>query len=146
MTTSPEPTPEDVPGNRYRCNCGWSHTVREDAEGCREDTDVILLHIRSEHPQIAAAARAEAAPETVSDQEAGRRLGAAVDLARDSERERVIRYRAERFKAFQARADQERDFLKDHVVVAVRDEGMSELQASKLAGVTRQTVRAWLGK
>jgi hypothetical protein len=143
MTTSPAPTPEDVTGNRYRCNCGWSHTVREDAEGCREDTDVILLHIDMEHPEIGARAEAMAEAEVVSG------LRPVVLPARsdsDPRWEEAIRYRAERFKAFQARADEQRELLKDRVIDAVTEGGMAEAEAARLAGVTRMTVRAWLGK
>lgn len=56
-----------------------------------------------------------------------------------------IAYFAKREKAFQARADSERSRLRDCVVRAVQM-GMSELEASKLAGVTRGTVRTWCGK
>lgn len=143
MTTSPVPTPEDVPGNRYRCNCGWSHTVRDldtDADGCHEDTETILLHIRTEHPEISAAARESARSEemrpvrTVTEEEDP--VGYLTT---------VMRYRAARFAAFDAKAKDARRSLRDVVVEAV-GLGMSELEASKLAGVTRQTVRSWVGK
>lgn len=58
---------------------------------------------------------------------------------------RSIGYFSEREKAFQKRADHERLQLRDCVVRAVQM-GMSELEASKVAGVTRQTVRTWCGK
>lgn len=140
MTTSPEPTPEDVPGNRYRCDCGWSHTVREDSEGCREDTEMILAHIRIEHPEISAAAKESARSEEMR----------AVRTFTEEEDpvgylSTVIRYRAARFAAFDAKAKDARRSLRDVVVEAV-GLGMSELEASKLAGVTRQTVRSWVGK
>ena len=140
MTTSPAPTPEDVPGNRYRCNCGWSHTVREDSEGCTEDTETILLHIRTEHPEISAAAKESA---RASEMKPVRTVTEEEDPV--GYLSTVMRYRAARFAAFDAKAKEARRSLRDVVVEAV-GRGMSELEASKLAGVTRQTVRSWVGK
>lgn len=57
-----------------------------------------------------------------------------------------IEYFAKREKALRAAADAERSQLRDCVVTAVTVHRMSELEASKLAGVTRQTVRTWCGK
>jgi hypothetical protein len=57
-----------------------------------------------------------------------------------------IEYFSKREKALREKADSERTQLRDCVVAAVTVHGMSELEASKLAGVTRQTVRAWVGK
>lgn len=59
---------------------------------------------------------------------------------------RSIAYFSQREKAFREKADAERSKLRDCVVSAVKVHGMSELEASKLAGVTRQTVRTWCGK
>lgn len=56
-----------------------------------------------------------------------------------------IAYFGKREKALRTSADAERTQLRDCVVRAVQA-GMSELEASKLAGVTRQTVRSWCGK
>jgi transposase len=44
-----------------------------------------------------------------------------------------------------ARLARSRDDLADLVQLAVRN-GMSEVEAARHAGVTRMTVRAWLGK
>lgn len=43
------------------------------------------------------------------------------------------------------RADEATVTLRDAVAEAVAD-GMTEVDAAKLAGVTRMTIRAWLGK
>ena len=59
---------------------------------------------------------------------------------------RSIEYFSKREKAFREQADAERTKLRDCVISAVTVHGMSELEASKLAGVTRQTVRTWVGK
>lgn len=57
-----------------------------------------------------------------------------------------IAYFATRKQTFQQKADAEQVQLRDSVVAAVTVHGISELEASKLAGVTRETVRRWLGK
>jgi hypothetical protein len=59
---------------------------------------------------------------------------------------RTIQYFAKREKALREQAEIERGKLRDCVVSAVTVHRMSELEASKLAGVTRQTVRTWVGK
>jgi hypothetical protein len=59
---------------------------------------------------------------------------------------RSIEYFAKREKAFREQAERERSKLRDCIVSAVTVHGMSELEASKLGGVTRQTVRTWVGK
>lgn len=56
-----------------------------------------------------------------------------------------IEYFSKREKAFREQADLERIRLRDCVRRAVQS-GMSELEASKLSGVTRGTVRTWIGK
>ena len=57
-----------------------------------------------------------------------------------------IEYYGQRFRTFQEKADLERQQLRHKVINAIAAGYVSELQASKLAGVTRQTVRSWLGK
>ena len=52
---------------------------------------------------------------------------------------------AKRYASDRARAKRSRDNLRDLVYLATRD-GMTEVEAHKLAGVTRMTIRAWLGK
>jgi transposase len=59
---------------------------------------------------------------------------------------RSIEYFSKREKALREKADSERSKLRDCVVSAVTVHGISELEASRLAGVTRQTVRTWVGK
>ena len=68
-------------------------------------------------------ARAEWAPDELADLEA---LGAARHLAYEH-------------------AESITDLLRDAVADAVRG-GMSEVEAARLSGVTRMTVRSWLGK
>lgn len=58
---------------------------------------------------------------------------------------RSIEYFARREKTFREKADGERTQLRDCVVRAVQL-GLSESDAARLAGVTRMTVRSWLGK
>lgn len=57
-----------------------------------------------------------------------------------------IAYFRGRAEAFQERADAARLSLRDCVVCAVTVHGMTEVEAARLSGVTRMTVRAWLGK
>lgn len=64
-----------------------------------------------------------------------------VDQLRDT-----TRYFARRKAVFQAKADDAQSSLRDCVVTLVTVHGVSELEASKLSGVTRETVRRWLGK
>lgn len=52
---------------------------------------------------------------------------------------------ARRYKAAQDVAENERLALRAAVRDAVR-QGMTEVRAARLAGVSRPTVRAWLGK
>lgn len=52
---------------------------------------------------------------------------------------------ARRYAADKARLSRSREDLADLVRMAVRH-GMSEVKAAEAAGVTRMTVRAWLGK
>lgn len=57
-----------------------------------------------------------------------------------------IGYYARRRKTFQDRADEETQRLRDVVEAGYSVHGMTETELAKLAGVTRATVRSWLGK
>lgn len=52
---------------------------------------------------------------------------------------------AERYAAATAERNKARDLLSDAVRAAVQD-GMTEVEAARVAGVDRMTIRAWLGK
>ena len=56
-----------------------------------------------------------------------------------------IHQAAKRYASDRARVKRSRDDLADLVRLATRH-GMTEVEASELAGVTRMTVRSWLGK
>ena len=43
-------------------------------------------------------------------------------------------------------ADDQRERVRAYVLMAHRDEGVSEVELARIAGVTRMTIRAWLGK
>ncbi len=53
---------------------------------------------------------------------------------------------ADTYAANKRRLEESRDELRDAVREAVNNGGMTEKRAAQLAGVTRMTVRAWLGK
>lgn len=59
---------------------------------------------------------------------------------------RSIAYFGQRRQTFLQKVDEETASLRSRVWLAVEVHGMSELEVSKLAGVTRDTVRRWLGK
>lgn len=52
---------------------------------------------------------------------------------------------AERYATDRERARKSRDHLRNLVYLCHR-RGMTEVEAARLAGVSRMTVRAWLGK
>lgn len=68
------------------------------------------------------------------------------ELSLAEEYAQSITYRRQRFEAFQGSADDEKQQLRDRVVAAVLSGHVSEAEAARLAGVTRMTVRSWLGK
>ena len=63
----------------------------------------------------------------------------------DTVTESMLSVIARRYAVAQDAAENERLVLRSAVRDAVR-QGMSEVRAAKLAGVSRPTVRAWLGK
>lgn len=63
----------------------------------------------------------------------------------DTVTESMLAVIARRYAIAQGAAENERHALRAAVRDAVR-QGMSEVRAAKLAGVSRPTVRAWLGK
>lgn len=68
------------------------------------------------------------------------------ELSLAEEYAQSITYRRQRFEAFQTRADEKKQELKDRVIAAVLSGHVSEAEAARLAGVTRMTVRSWMGK
>jgi hypothetical protein len=68
------------------------------------------------------------------------------ELSLAEEYAQSIIYRRKRFEVAKASADNEKEQLKNRVVMAVLSGHVSEAEAARLAGITRMTVRAWVGK
>ena len=66
-------------------------------------------------------------------------------MSADAVTEPMLSVIARRYAVAQGAAERERLILRSAVRDAVA-QGMSEVRAAKLAGVSRPTVRAWLGK
>jgi uncharacterized protein YjcR len=58
---------------------------------------------------------------------------------------RALERQARRYHAANDKRTEARDALRDQVIAA-RSEGMSEVEMAKVCGVSRMTVRGWLGK
>ena len=62
-----------------------------------------------------------------------------------SARDRLVKHAATWQETKQA-ADDQRERVRAYVLMAHRDEHVSEVELARIAGVTRMTIRAWLGK